>query len=210
MGLRQEILERLQTTEYESLDAAAEAAVQAEEYLKSVKMMQTNHIQVGPASPDEAVTANAATAGKAQALKDMEKRGIPRGRTRSRDSDVCFKCNRRGHWTRECPQASRSSSISRSTSRGRRNPNYDNKGDIHSKMDKLLDLMSQITTRERGRQRSFSRGRRFSRSRSQSRSRYQSRERPRSRSRGRSQSRGRRQQSRSQSRHRSNSKNGRR
>jgi hypothetical protein len=206
-GLRKEILDRLQSTDFSSLDDAAEAATQAEEYLRSVRQLQYSH----NVSVDSLVV-NAASAAKP--LNDMERRGVPRGRprTRSTDSDVCFKCNRKGHWSKDCPQGNRSSSrgrSDRSNSRGRQSqPKSDS---LHDKIDNLVELISKMV--KNGPSRSHSRDRSRSRSKprqgnSQSGSRYNSRNgsKTRSNSRGSHKNQGNRQQSRS----RSQSKNGRR
>jgi hypothetical protein len=153
-GLKKEIVDRLQSMEYDTLSAAAEAAAQAEEYLLSVKQLHYTH-NINVETP---IAVNAVNSGKP--LNDMERRGVPRGRSQTKptDNDVCFRCGKKGHWGRECPQ-SRSNSRPRSQSRGR--PTYNSQGNqesLHAKMDKLVDLLSKIVanptrspSRERGR-----------------------------------------------------------
>jgi hypothetical protein len=207
-GIRKEILERMQTTNFESLEDAAESAAEAEDYLKSVKQLHYTHNLTC-----ESLEVNAVK-NSSKPLNDMERRGVPRGRSQTRsnsDDDVCFKCNRKGHWQRNCPMASKSSN-SRSTSRGRKN--FDDKADnsLHKKLDRLVELLTAQQTggvnRQKSQSRDGSRGRSQTRSGSKSRYNSQGRSQNRSQSKGRSNSQS-RSKSRSNSKSRSQSKNGR-
>jgi hypothetical protein len=205
-GIRKEILERMQTTNFESLEEAAETASEAEDYLKSVKQLHYTHNLTC-----ESLEVNAVKI-PSKPLNDMERRGVPRGRSQTRsnpDEDVCFKCNRKGHWQRNCPTASKSSK-SRSTSHGRKN--YDNKADysLHQKLDRLVDLLTaqQKGGKPRHRSQSGDKSRGRSQTRSGSKSRYNSNHRANNRSQSTG-SKGSKPGSRSNSKSRSQSKNGR-
>ena len=103
MGLREEILARLQTTKFETLVATSKAAKEAKDYLKSVASLKTHHVRV------HAMNQRSSGSGK------------DRGRSFSRESkkgSECNSCGKEGHWSRECPKEDRSDRT-RSQSRGR-------------------------------------------------------------------------------------------
>jgi Zinc knuckle. len=187
-GLRKEILDRLNTTEFRTLDEAAQAALEAEDYLKSVKQLHSIHHLTCESPEVNAVKSSS------KPLNDMEQRGVPKGKTMrsTTNDDVCFKCNRKGHWSRDCPSArSRpdSRTNSRSNSRGRKNFDQADHS-LHQKLDKLVELLTikgsgRNASKSRSRSRGNSRGRSHSRSGSKSRYGSQNRSQNRSQSRGR-------------------------
>lgn len=187
-GLRDEILQKLSTTDFESLDAAVEAAKVAEEYLKAVQQIKTHHIKVNALSSTE---------------------GTRYGRSeRQKTQGTCHTCGREGHWSKDCPNASRSrrGSVSRSrdNSRNRASGSGQDNRDLAGLIEKLCtkvdELQSSRPSRKGKHNKQFKnkqhhqeqrRSRSNSRTRSSSQPRYKSR-------------------SNSQNRSRSNSKNGRR
>ncbi len=209
-GLRDEIIQRMQKVKFDRLDEAMQMAIDAEDYLDSVKQIRTHNLRVE--NPPDTPAVNAVTTNP---LPEMDKRGASFSRSKSRDRDSkksrCHNCNQPGHWKNECPlfkkQASsnsayRSSRYDRSTDRsnspsryyrsdspGRRSSQgssvYQFVGDLSRRVDQLAERFG----RTRFRSRSHSRGRRENRSRSRHSNRSRSRSFSRSRSRPRYQSR---------------------
>jgi Zinc knuckle len=216
-GLREPILNRLPTTDFETLEEASTAARTAERTLHAL-----NQLKGLPSFNIQAETVNAITGQDIQAMDRRNSFMRPtqksnfRSNSKSRSirhssegtkSSECFRCGQTGHWKSQCtmrvPSRNQSGNRSRSTSPGR----FQN----DSKIDQLISAVQQLTTNvqqitngDKGDQRisreNFPMNRdRFSRSRSRSKSgnrsgsRSQSRERSfsRTRSRSRSQSRGR-------------------
>jgi hypothetical protein len=186
MGLRDEVLARLQTTDYDKMDDAVEAARVAEDYLKAVQQIKTHHLKV-----------NAISQGNSNPQF---------GRSEGPKEGTCFRCGRPGHWKSECRSRPNSKSNSRSNSRDRsasRSRRFSGSGqntqDLHSMVHKLTKQISDLSTdrdrRGRSKQHKKSKKNKHFRSRSGSRQRSSSR------------SRGYQSRSNSQQRSRSNSKN---
>lgn len=205
-GLREEILGRLSTTEYDALESAVAAARIAEDYLKAVSQIKTNHVKIHAVSGSKSVL---------QSMEDKNKAVF-----NSKKSGKCHICGIEGHWKNECPSKGRSTSRGRSNSSSKRNPKRDSSGPEWSKnlikrFDTIDNRINSLEKRTRGRSKSGGRnsdqrsGHRNSRSRSGSRPRYRKSSRGRSSSHGRSSGGSRyNSRSRSGSKSRSNSKNG--
>lgn len=114
-GLRPEIQHKLSTMEYDSLEAATQAAKQAEDVLKALAQARSNHVRI------KSVNAT---------YEKQYKGTAPSGKKADgNDKSDCFACGGSGHWIRDCPyrERRRSSSRDRSRSRGRshsRDRNY--------------------------------------------------------------------------------------
>lgn len=95
-GLRDEILDRMNTTEFETLDEAVKAAEIAEDYIQFRTRARSNHIQV-----------------QSNAVGSSFRKTNPRSRSSSRDGrngrskDACHKCGQSGHWASSCPNSTR-------------------------------------------------------------------------------------------------------
>lgn len=195
---------RLQTTEYDSLTAAVEAARVAEDYLKALTQIKNHHIQIQ-------AQANAV---QQTPLEKMDRRSSRSrdDRSQSKGDNRCFNCNGTDHWARECPyrrdgdkgspaKISKSGSFTdlketvraltqqvNKISENMGNPRRPNRSRSSSRGRQLRFSRprSQDRTRSGSRHRSSSRDSRGSRyDRSQSRDRYRNRSRDRSDSRGR-------------------------
>ncbi len=109
-GLKRESLHRLQTTTFASLDAAARAAYQVEEYLSAVHQYQAHHLKVNAVR----------TQSPARDLSEMERRSRSKSRDRANAQSQgnaqleCYNCQGKGHFARDCPRGGRSRSASRS------------------------------------------------------------------------------------------------
>jgi hypothetical protein len=216
-GLRDEIIQRMPKVKFDKLSDAMQTAIDAEDYLDSVKQIRSHHIQL---------STNAVT----NPLPDMDKRGssIPRSRSRERDNKPgkCHQCGKTGHWKKECPQArtfetsiryDRSSRFTRdrSNSRGRYGNSRDRSGNSpyrgsyqgSRQGSSMYNMVGDLSRQVKDLNAQFGRMRFRSRSHSRSRSRdrrsrfHRSGSRHRSNSRRRSFSR-----HRSGSRHRSSSR----
>jgi hypothetical protein len=105
MGLRQEIIAKMDTLDFDSIDEAAEAAKKVEDTLKSMALMRNNHIRIGSVN----------------ATYEKQYKGTsPSGKkSDGNDKNDCFSCGGTGHWIRECPYRDRRRSLSRDRSRSR-------------------------------------------------------------------------------------------
>lgn len=183
-GLREEILMRLQTTEYESLEDAVAAAKTAEDYLKAVNQIKVNHTKLQ----------NHYIGDSSEPLKQMDKRSTKTEQRRSSGRTICYECNREGHWARNCPRLTRGKSSEKNEGRDRNI----SVAALQAEIEKLSrQIRSMESSKRRSRSRSVGRGAGRggrtpgSRTRSNSRgSRYGSRSRSRSRSRNPSLERG--------------------
>jgi hypothetical protein len=88
MGLRDDIVQRLQTTEFDTLDQACAAAKNGEDYLKSVSQLRTHHLRMA---------VNAASA------HGRDDRGRSTTGFDSKSNSACHECGKEGHWRNECP-----------------------------------------------------------------------------------------------------------
>lgn len=173
-GLRDEILDRMTTTAFDTLDSAVKAAEQAEDYLQFRSRAKANHIKVSAVSATP--------------------KSKPRSRSSSRDgrakgSDACHKCGKSGHWAAQC----------RKTDFGNSPPSDDLRNMVKRLCSKVEGLERTVSNRSSGsgnagkvnksNKRKQSTDRSRSRSRSSNRSsRYQSRSNSRQSSRSRSNS----------------------
>lgn len=189
-GLRDEILQRMPTTEYSKLAEAVAEAQKAEDFLKAVNMIRANHTRLVLAAREKSPL---------REMEDREEKARTRVVKRMTRRGRCFGCNKEGHWIREC----------RSRRLGSRTPSPRPRHDSRSRSrdsskTRWRDMVNELTTkveamqtnfqrmaRNDRRYRNYPRTRRFSRSTSRSRSASRERDRDRrpiwSRSRSRSQ-----------------------
>lgn len=180
-GLRDEILDRMTTTAFDTLDSAVKAAEQAEDYLQFRTRAKANHIKVSAVSATP--------------------KSKPRSRSSSRDgrakgSDACHKCGKSGHWAAQC----------RKTDFGNSPPSDDLRNMVKRLCSKVEGLERTVSNRS---SRSGTPGK-GKKNKSNKHQQGSDRSRSRSRSSNRSSRYQSRSNSRQSSRSRSNSKNGRR
>ena len=184
MGLREEIIARLQTTSFNTLDDAAKAAKEAEDYLKSVALMRTHHVRVN------AMYKGTSMPRGAQFSDSIGNAGSNSSRTKS-DSE-CFNCGSTDHWKRDCPKPmqprSRSRSGSRPTSRSRdssrKRSAYPSRTEFVNMMTEAMEKVNAVQTTKSGKRSGKKKDQKKHRSRSRSKTRDSSRGRNRSSSRG--------------------------
>jgi hypothetical protein len=205
MGLRDEIVHRMQTTSFPTLEAAAKAAKGAEDYLKSVSLLRTNHVRMA---------VNAMHRSGSKDYKGSYEKKTEHSSDHKK-SGSCHSCGSTGHWMRECPYRNKSRSQSRdrgrSNSRSNSSTGRPSVEDIAEATVRKLSAMYELKPRNKNdhakkgkRQGKKQRSGKDNRSTSKDRRSSQGRPRSMSRDRGRPSSRyG------SRSNSRSNSKNGR-
>jgi hypothetical protein len=184
MGLREEIIARLQTTSFNTLEDAAKAAKEAEDYLKSVALMRTHHVRVN------AMYKGTSMPRGAQFSDSTGGAGSNSARTKS-DSE-CFNCGSTDHWKRDCPKPiqsrPRSRSGSRATSRSRdnsrRRSSFPDKAQFVNMMAEAIQQVNATRATRGGKRGGQKKDQKKSRSKSRSKSRDGSRGRNRSSSRG--------------------------
>lgn len=188
LGLRSEILGRLQTTDFDTLDAAVEAAYTAEDYLKSIQQAKTYHLQAQASVNNIRPRTRSSSRESRGSSRDVKSPGKRTGTKKGR----CRKCGKEGHWAQECWSSSdKSHGFAAKDIRPRTGFSTDSK-QLEKELEIVKKQLAQLQTsmgrnrssysRSRSRGRDRSRGQK--RSRSHSRSSYHSR----SNSRGRSQS----------------------
>lgn len=179
-GLREEILARLTRTNYERLEDAAKAAKEAEDYLRSIALMRTNHIRVHAMYKGTNMPRGAQLEGAD---------GSKSGNSKDSSRDECFSCGATGHWRRNCPyrNRSRSNSRGRSRSRSRGRTSFDETKFVNmleAAVEKVCMTKFAKNQKRTGKHKNKDAKKARSKSRSRSRTRDGSRERHRSSSRG--------------------------
>ena len=198
MGLRDEIIARLKTTSYDTLDAAAKAAKEVEDYLRSVVMLRSHHIRVESVN----ATYKGTNMPRGAQISDSSKQGDRKSGDKTDGN--CFACGANGHWQRNCPYKNRSRSGSRANSRSRGS----SRDRAQNGEERLINAVTAAfkacavrnASNDKKRGRSKSKGKGPSQKKARSKSRDKSKSRDHSRERHRSSSRGSRYGSRSSSR----------
>ena len=183
-GLRDEILDRMTTTAFDTLDSAVKAAEQAEDYLQFRTRAKANHIKVS------AVSATPKSKPRSRSGSSSSRDG------RAKGSEACYKCGKSGHWAAKC----------RKTDFGNSPPSDDLRNMVKRLCSKVEGLERTVSSNRSSRSGTPGRGKK-------NKSKHQQSGFDRSRSRSRSSNRSSyqsRSNSRQNSRSRSNSKNGRR
>jgi hypothetical protein len=198
MGLREEIIARLTTTSYDTLEAAAKAAKDVEDYLRSVVLLRTHHTRVEHVN----ATYKGTSMPRGAQISDSSKEG-DRNAGGKKDGN-CFACGANGHWIRNCPYKNRSRSGSRANSRSRgssrdRSRNDDRLISAFTTAFEKVCAVHATNDSKRGRTKSKNKGQ-TQQKKSRSKSKDKSKSRGHSRERHRSSSRGSRYGSRSSSR----------
>jgi hypothetical protein len=175
-GLRKEILQRLQTTDFPNLDAAAKAAFVAEDYLIAVGQYHSHHLKV-----------NAILEPAANALQEMERRTRSRSQSKERknqgNSGQCYNCQGYGHFARDCKR-------SKSQSRNGENPKKTQSNDLLAKLHMICQRLEKLEGSSKGKKKQRHQSKSPSRSVSRSRPRQKKGNHSRQHSSSRSQSRG--------------------
>jgi hypothetical protein len=196
MGLREEIIARLKTTSYDTLDAAAKAAKEVEDYLRSVVMLRSHHIRVESVN----ATYKGTNMPRGAQIPDNSKGDRKSG---DKTDGSCFVCGANGHWQRNCPYKNRSRSGSRANFRSQassRDGAQDDKRLINAVTSAFEACAIRATTNDKKRGQNKSKCKGPGQKKARSKSRDRSRSRDHSRERHRSSSRGSRYGSRSSSR----------
>jgi hypothetical protein len=176
-GLKKEILQRLQTTDFINLEAAAQAAYQVEDYLIAVGQYHSHHLKVNAvldASP-------------ANALQEMERR-TTRSRSQSKErkqgsTGQCYNCQGYGHFARDCKR-------SKSPGRKGSGSNKTQGNDVMAKLHAICQRLERLEGSSKKKKKQRNQSKSPSRSAERGRSKHPRKNKSRQTSSSRSQSRG--------------------
>jgi hypothetical protein len=211
-GLSTEIKSHMKSSAYENLHDAAKSAKEVEDHLKVTGLTnQLNHLTVKPEKKSKGFQGQTNFVARDNPLRSMDKRGltIQRSGKFNRNQIICYRCNKSGHYKRDCPlnsgisrryrdnygsnyrarsrsydrprSFSRSSSFDRSRSRSRSAPRTSHR-QIEELTNSLQKMKMEVNTLRRGRSQNRKRNNEAHESRSRSRSFNRNRSGSRSRS----------------------------
>jgi hypothetical protein len=165
-GLKREVLQRLQTTDFPNLEAAAAAAHQAEDFLTAMGQYKSHHLKVNAIKEPAPVNA----------LQEMEQRARSRSGSRSRDQNQgkttgqCYNCQEYGHFANDCKKPSSTRGRGGSTSRNSRNSgNHDLMAKLNNIVQRLENLEGTKSKSKKGKKRNGSKSPHRSQSRGRDR-----------------------------------------